>query len=229
MSSPAIKRTANRTEEKKAASSEPLVVLTIGHSTRTLGQFIKMLRAHAVTCVVDVRTVPRSRHNPQFNKTSLPGSLKKGGLRYVHMPGLGGLRHAKRDSANVGWRNASFRGYADYMQTPEFEQNLKEVIHLAVTERIALMCAEAVPWRCHRSLIGDALLVRGIRVEDIMSETRAQTHTLTSFAKVRRMKIKYPSETDGTAAKHASRAVSRRNSKVAKRPNKCARRSTVRL
>ena len=207
MSVPVIKRRINRSENKKGVTAQPLVVLTIGHSTRTLGQFITLLEAHAVTCVVDVRTMPRSRHNPQFNKTALPGSLKKAGLRYVHMPGLGGLRHARRDSVNVGWRNASFRGYADYMQTPEFEENLNEVIDLAARERIALMCAEAVPWRCHRSLIGDALLVRGIRVEDIMSETRAQTHALTSFAKVRGYRIKYPAETGRTVAKNASRAV----------------------
>jgi uncharacterized protein (DUF488 family) len=169
-------------------------ILTIGHSTRTLDEFIRLLQAHAVSRVVDVRTVPRSRHNPQFNKTSLPGSLKKAGLEYVHLPELGGLRHARRDSINVGWRNASFRGYADYMQTPEFEQGLKELIQLANQDRIALMCAEAVPWRCHRSLIADALLVRGVRTEDIMSTTRRQVHALTPFAKVRRTRITYPVE-----------------------------------
>ncbi len=121
------------------------VVLTIGHSTRPLDEFVGLLRAHGVTRVVDVRTVPRSLHNPQFNKVSLRGSLKKAGLGYVHMPGLGGLRHAKRDSINMGWRNASFRGYADYMQTPEFEESLNELIQLANQDRIALTCAEAVP------------------------------------------------------------------------------------
>ena len=168
------------------------IVLTIGHSTRTLEEFISLLQAHAVTRVVDVRTVPRSRHNPQFNKDSLPGSLKKVGLGYVHMPGLGGLRHAQPDSLNTGWRNASFRGYADYMQTPEFEQSLEELIQWANQDQIALMCAEAVPWRCHRSLIADALLVHGIRTEDIMSPTRRQVHTLTPFAKVRGTEITYP-------------------------------------
>ena len=158
--------------------------MTIGHSTRTLDGFIRLLQAHSVSRLVDVRTVPRSRHNPQFNKTSLPGSLKKAGLEYTYMPGLGGLRHAHRDSVNMGWRNASFRGYADYMQTAEFEQSLNEMIQLANQGRIALMCAEAVPWRCHRSLIADALLIRGIRTEDIMSATRRQVHTLTPFAKV---------------------------------------------
>ena len=160
------------------------IIMTIGHSTRTLDGFIRLLQAHSVSRLVDVRTVPRSRHNPQFNKTSLPGSLKKAGLEYTYMPGLGGLRHAHRDSVNMGWRNASFRGYADYMQTAEFEQSLNEMIQLANQGRIALMCAEAVPWRCHRSLIADALLIRGIRTEDIMSATRRQVHTLTPFAKV---------------------------------------------
>jgi uncharacterized protein (DUF488 family) len=170
------------------------LVMTIGHSTRTVEEFIHLLRVHGVTCAVDVRTVPRSAHNPQFNKTSLPRSLNKGGLKYVHMPGLGGLRHAKRASPNAGWRNASFRGYADYMQTPEFAESLEEAIRLAKQDRIVLMCAEALPWRCHRSLIADALLVRGIRTEDIMSATRRQVHTLTPFAQVRGTTIAYPAE-----------------------------------
>src|SRR5580700_11472770 len=170
------------------------LVMTIGHSTRTIEEFIHLLRAHGATCVVDVRTVPRSAHNPQFNKTSLERRLEKFGLKYVHLPGLGGLRHAKLDSPNAGWRNASFRGYADYMQTAEFEQSLKKLIRLAKPGRIALMCAEAVPWRCHRSLIEDALLVRGIRTEDIMSPTRRTVHSLTPFAKVRGGTVTYPSD-----------------------------------
>jgi len=180
---------------KRMPRPEPSpIVLTIGHSTRTLEEFICLLQAHGARRVVDVRSVPRSLRNPQFNKTSLPESLKKAGLGYVHMPGLGGLRHAARDSINTGWRNASFRGYADYMQTPEFDKSLEKLIQLANQDRIALMCAEAVPWRCHRSLIADALLVRGIRTEDIMSPTRRQVHTLTPFARVRRTTITYPSE-----------------------------------
>jgi uncharacterized protein (DUF488 family) len=170
------------------------LVLTIGHSTHTREEFIGLLQAHAAARVVDVRTIPRSRHNPQFNKDSLPASLKKAGLGYVHMPGLGGLRHAMADSVNMGWRNASFRGYADYMQTPEFGQNIKELIRLAKHEQIAIMCAEAVPWRCHRSLIADALLVRGIRAENIMSLTHRPVHTLTPFARVRGTTITYPTE-----------------------------------
>ena len=169
-----------------------LLVMTIGHSTHTLEEFIRVLQAHGATRVVDVRTIPGSRRNPQFNKASLSASLENAGLGYVHLPGLGGLRHAKRDSINAGWRNASFRGYADYMQTPEFGQSLDELVQLAHQERIVLMCAEAVPWRCHRSLIADALLVRGIRVEDIMSATRRQAHTLTPFAEVRGGVITYP-------------------------------------
>ena len=185
------------------------IVLTIGHSTRTLEEFIGLLQRHAVSRVIDVRTVPRSRHNPQFNKASLPGSLKKAGLSYVHLPGLGGLRDARRDSLNLGWHNASFRGYADYMQTPEFEKSLEELVQWAKQDRIALMCAEAVPWRCHRSLIADALLVRGIRTEDIMSPTRRQVHTLTPFAKVRGTTITYPTEASRSTRKKPSAKRSR--------------------
>ena len=192
------------------------VVLTIGHSTRTLDEFIGLLRAHAVTRVVDVRTVPRSRHNPQFNKDSLPASLKEAGLAYVHMPGLGGLRHAKRDSLNAGWRNASFRGYADYMQTPEFEQNLERLIELSTKERIAIMCAEAVPWRCHRSLIGDALTVRGIRAEDIMSLTRRQVHAITPFARVDGTEVTYPAQ-DSQPRAAPKRATPARKKATSKR------------
>jgi len=197
------------------AVSSP-VVLTIGHSMRTLDEFIALLQAHGVSCVADVRTVPRSRHNPQFNKTSLPRSLKKAELGYVHLPGLGGLRHAKRDSPNMGWRNTSFRGFADYMQTPEFEQSLAELIQLAKQKRIALMCAEAVPWRCHRSLIADALLVRGIRTEDIMSPIRRTVHTLTPFAKVRGTAITYPAEvsTDNSEKLASKRSAPRQSKKL---------------
>ena len=194
------------------------LVLTIGHSTRTLEEFIALLQAHGVTRVVDVRTVPRSRYVPQFNKDSLPESLKKDGLRYVHMPGLGGLRHAKRDSLNMGWRNSSFRGYADYMQTAEFEQSLEELIHLANHDRIALMCAEAVPWRCHRSLIADALLVHGLRVEDIMTLTHRQAHMLTPFAKVSGATITYPIDTTEDAQSSSRSKMPGRGSSKKARP-----------
>jgi len=175
------------------AEFSPLI-MTIGHSTHTLDEFVGLLTAHGAACVADVRTVPRSRHNPQFNRDALPVSLKEAGIGYVHMPGLGGLRHVKSDSLNAGWRNASFRGYADYMQTPEFKESLDELIRLASRERIVLMCAEAVPWRCHRSLIADALLVRGIRTEHIMSATHRQVHKLTPFAKVCGVTITYPAD-----------------------------------
>jgi uncharacterized protein (DUF488 family) len=168
------------------------LVMTIGHSTRTLSEFIRLLESHGVTRVVDVRTVPRSRHNPHFDKKSLPRALKRAGLGYIHLPGLGGLRHAKRDSRNVGWRNLSFRGYADYMQTPEFELSLRRLIHLAQGGLVAVMCAEAVPWRCHRSLIADALTIKGWLVRDIMSRTSATKHRPTPFLKVRKGQLIYP-------------------------------------
>ena len=207
------------------AESSP-IILTVGHSTHTLDEFIRLLQAHAVTRIVDVRTIPRSRHNPQFNKASLPQALKKAGLAYVHLPGLGGLRHAKRDSSNMGWRNTSFRGYADYMQTPEFEQSLEELIQLAKQDRLALMCAEAVPWRCHRSLIADALLVRGIRTEDIMSPIRRQVHSLTPFAKVCGTTITYPAEAQRNTRRKSppkrSRLQSIEKYEVRKRPPSCS-------
>jgi uncharacterized protein (DUF488 family) len=171
---------------------ESLVALTIGHSTRTIEEFVRLLQAHAVTRVVDVRTVPRSRHNPQFDRDTLPASLKTTAIGYTHMAELGGLRRATRDSINTGWRNASFRGYADYMQTAEFNEAIEGLIRLMSQGRIVVMCAEAVPWRCHRSLIADALLVRGIRSEEIVSSTRTRVHVLTSFAKVDGSRIFYP-------------------------------------
>jgi uncharacterized protein (DUF488 family) len=169
-----------------------ILVLTIGHSTRPIEEFLNLLRAHAVACVADVRTVPKSRYNPQFAKDALSASLEAAGIGYIHMPELGGLRHTTASSINTGWRNASFRGYADYMQSPDFARGLDDLIARAGSERVAIMCAEAVPWRCHRSLIADALLVRGIAVEHIMSATRANAHALTPFAKVRGKQITYP-------------------------------------
>jgi uncharacterized protein (DUF488 family) len=169
-----------------------LVVFTIGHSTRALEEFIRLLKAHDVRRVIDVRTIPRSRHNPQFNRDQLSPALHSARLHYRHMPGLGGLRHAQRDSVNAGWRNAGFRGYADYMQTSAFEESLAECIDLATCERVVLMCAEAVPWRCHRSLIADALLVRGIDVREIASGIRTRAHALTPWALVNGTTITYP-------------------------------------
>jgi uncharacterized protein (DUF488 family) len=171
--------------------SQP-VVLTVGHSTRPLEEFIELLMAHSVSQLIDVRTVPRSRHNPQFNRDTLPIALEGAGIRYGHAPGLGGFRHTHPASQNTGWRNLSFRGYADYMQTLEFAQNLADLIEQAMRERIALMCAEAVPWRCHRSLIADALVAHGIRTQEIISATRLQNHALTPFARVAGTAITYP-------------------------------------
>jgi uncharacterized protein (DUF488 family) len=167
-------------------------VLTVGHSTRPIGDFIVLLQAHGVQRVVDVRTVPKSRRNPQFGQDLLPGALAAAGIGYTHMPALGGLRRPRGDSPNAGWRNASFRGYADHMQTPQFSEALEAVIALGKEQRVALMCAEAVPWRCHRSLIADALLVRGIPSEDIASATRLTPHKLTAFARVQGTQITYP-------------------------------------
>jgi uncharacterized protein (DUF488 family) len=176
-----------------AHPAEP-VVLTVGHSTRPLDEFITLLQAHGVERLVDVRTVPRSRHNPQFNRDTLPAALASHGIGYEHDAGLGGLRHTHAGSLNTGWRNLSFRGYADYMQTPGFAESLSRLVTTARRERIAIMCAEALPWRCHRSLIGDALLVRGLRVEDILNHARTQEHQLTRFARVDGLTITYPPE-----------------------------------
>ena len=142
--------------------------------------------------VADVRTVPRSRHNPQFNRETLPQALKTVGLGYVHLPGLGGWRSPRADSPNQGWRSPAFRGYADYMLTPEFEQHLEALVELARRARVALMCAEALPWRCHRSLIADALLVRGIDVEHIMGRESSQPHRLNPMARVEGRRLTYP-------------------------------------
>jgi uncharacterized protein (DUF488 family) len=167
-------------------------LLTIGHSTHPMEKFIEILRAHGVECVVDIRTVPRSRRNPQFEQQSLSASLPASGIDYVHMPGLGGLRRARKDSINTAWQNASFRGYADYMQTPEFSFALARLMELAEPRRVAIMCAESVPWRCHRSLVADALTARGAAVEHIMSAASRKPHTITSFAHIEGAEVTYP-------------------------------------
>jgi uncharacterized protein (DUF488 family) len=169
-----------------------VVIFTIGHSTRSTDEFIRLLKAHRVQRVIDVRTITRSRHNPQFNRDQLSPALHRVKIHYRHLPGLGGLRHARPNSTNTGWRNASFRGYADYIQTPEFEDSLASCIDLAKQERVVLMCAEAVPWRCHRSLIADALLVRGIETSEITSGIRTRSHSLTPWARVEGTHVTYP-------------------------------------
>jgi uncharacterized protein (DUF488 family) len=177
-----------------------MTISTIGHSTHPIEEFVRMLEAHGIRQLVDVRTIPRSRRNPQFNRENLPASLESAGIGYRHMPGLGGLRHARKDSVNTGWRNASFRGYADYMQTTEFYENLNQLIQIAAEAPTAIMCAEAVPWRCHRSLIADALVARGIPVLEILSATKAQRHALTQFAKVDGQTLTYPPGADSEAS-----------------------------
>lgn len=170
-------------------------MLTIGHSTRALEDFLALLEAHGVQQLVDVRTAPRSRHNPQFNRETLPDALGSAGIGYTHMPELGGLRRPWRDSPNTGWRTPGFRGFADYMQTPDFEAALGKLIEMAAHHRTAIMCAEAVPWRCHRSIISDALVVRGVPVEHILNAGSAHPHALTPFARVEGTHVTYPSET----------------------------------
>jgi uncharacterized protein (DUF488 family) len=178
---------------------QKLTIFTIGHSTRQIEEFIELLRLNGVERVIDIRTVPKSRHNPQFNRETLGLALRNHKIGYVHLKKLGGLRRGRRDSINLGWHNASFRGFADYMQTPEFVEGLERVIKLAKSKPSVLMCAEAVPWRCHRSLVADALLVRGIQVKDIVNRASPRPHKLTPFAKVHGMQITYPADESGSA------------------------------
>jgi uncharacterized protein (DUF488 family) len=173
------------------AMDKPLI-RTVGHSTRPVDAFIEILEAHGIKRLIDVRTIPKSRYNPQYNREALERSLRDAGIGYEHMKALGGLRHPRKDSQNMGWRNESFRGYADYMQTPEFESALNALGEAATHEAVAIMCAEAVPWRCHRSLISDALSARGYPVEHIMSATKSNPHTITSFARVEGTSVVYP-------------------------------------
>jgi len=170
------------------------VVHTIGHSTRPADEFVGLLAAHGIQTLVDVRTIPRSRHNPQYNGDALATTLADHGIAYVHAPELGGLRKPRPDSINLGWRNTSFRGYADYMQTPPFDSAIDALVARAEHDPTAIMCAEAVPWRCHRSLVADALVARGIEAREIVSETRATSHKLTPFARVDGTRVTYPPE-----------------------------------
>ena len=155
-----------------------------------------MLRAHGVRELIDVRTIPRSRHNPQFNRAELAKALRRSGFRYEHMPELGGLRRPRPDSVNTAWRNEGFRGFADYMQTPGFDAAIERLAGRARRRRVAVMCAEAVPWRCHRSLIADALIARGFSVEEIESATRTRPREMTAFARVEGARVRYPPPPD---------------------------------
>jgi uncharacterized protein (DUF488 family) len=170
------------------------LICTIGHSNRSIEDFIGLLRQNGIACLIDIRTVPKSRHNPQFGQDELSVSLGAADIEYRYLRGLGGLRHPRKDTPNGGWRNLSFRGYADYMQTEEFAANVETVRELGRERPCVLMCAEAVPWRCHRSLVGDALLVRGVQVEDIIDARQRKPHKLTPFARVDGLQITYPPE-----------------------------------
>jgi uncharacterized protein (DUF488 family) len=181
-------------QDKDSAALPEGAVFTVGHSTLAIQDFISLLKHFGIGQLMDIRTIPRSRHNPQFNDDALAASLKEADISYLHMKSLGGLRHAKKDSPNGGWRNKSFRGYADYMQTGEFKEALDRLITIRQEKRTAIMCAEAVPWRCHRSLVADALLVRGIPAVEILSAHDHRLHKLTPFAEVHGTGITYPPE-----------------------------------
>lgn len=167
-----------------------MALYALGHSTRPLEEFLGILRRHGIATLADIRTVPRSAHNPQYDQPALKSALARGGIGYVHLASLGGLRRSKGENPDTaGWRNRSFRAYADYMQTPEFEAGLAEL--LALPGPVAMMCAEAVPWRCHRSLVADALTARGMPVLQITA-AEALPHRLTPFAEVRGTRVVYP-------------------------------------
>jgi uncharacterized protein (DUF488 family) len=197
--------TSKRTSKDEASSPpsprcamlqnwKPGTVFTIGHSTLPISDFIDILQHYGIETLADIRTVPRSKHNPQFNTDALAESLHGAGISYVHMKDLGGLRHAHKDSPNTGWRNAGFRGYADYMQTEEFEAALERLMAMSRKVRVAIMCAEAVPWRCHRSLVADALGVQDVPVVEVLSKGSSRPHKLTPFAHVTGGHVTYPPE-----------------------------------
>jgi uncharacterized protein (DUF488 family) len=167
---------------------------TIGHSTHSIEEFLALLKGHGVEQIADVRSIPKSRHCPQFNSEVLGGSLRAGGIGYALIKALGGRRHSRKNSINTGWRNASFRGYADYMATPAFGAGLDELSAIAGKCPTAIMCAEAVPWRCHRSLIADAMMLRGWEVLEIVGAQPAKPHKLTPFLQVVDGRLTYPPE-----------------------------------
>jgi uncharacterized protein (DUF488 family) len=167
-------------------------IYTIGHSTRKIDELVYILKKYSVEILVDIRTIPKSKTNPQFNQDNLRSALESQGIGYIHIKGLGGLRRPQKNSINTGWRNPSFRGYADYMQTGEVASSVGELVKIAESKIVAIMCAEAVPWRCHRSLVSDCLLLRGFEVLDIFDEMHAKNHLLTKFATVDGYAITYP-------------------------------------
>jgi uncharacterized protein (DUF488 family) len=182
----------NGDHPEKSADWPRGAIFTIGHSTLPIDRFIGLLQTYGIEELADIRTVPRSRHNPQFNADALSAALRPSRIDYAPMPALGGLRHARKDSPNTGWRNESFRGYADYMQTLAFAEALDKLIAESRERRVAMMCAEAVPWRCHRSLVADALTIRGVPAIDILSNADSRLHELTSFAHVEGTRLTYP-------------------------------------
>jgi uncharacterized protein (DUF488 family) len=173
-----------------------MTVWTIGHGTRRVDELIELLTSQGIGRLTDVRTIPRSRHNPQFNRDRLPDDLVRAGISYVHMPGLGGLRRPRSDSVNLAWRNSGVRGYADYMQTAAFQANLDVLVRQAAGARTAIMCAETVPWRCHRSLLADTLTVNGVAVHHIITAGQTQPHELTAGARPCNGLLTYPGEID---------------------------------
>ncbi len=185
-----------RNESSRCSRYMDKCIYTIGHSTHPIEEFIQILKTYGVEQLVDVRTIPKSRANPQFNEPELKASLEKTGIAYTRLEDLGGLRHTTSTSINTAWKNKSFRGYADYMQTEAFRNGIEALISLAKEKQTAIMCAEAVPWRCHRSLIGDALLIRGFKVEDILGEKSSRPHQLTPWARVDGLQITYPGTAD---------------------------------
>lgn len=189
-----------RGETATAQKLKGVRVYTVGHSTRSLSDFVALLRRFGIERVVDIRSIPRSLHTPQYNRENLAAKLRATEISYVHLKKLGGRRHATKSSINLGWRNKSFRGYADYMQTRAFQEGMERLVSLAKTKTTAVMCAEAVPWRCHRSLVGDALLVRGAKVIDVLGLAKAKAHVLTPFAEVRGRAITYPSDIAASGA-----------------------------
>ena len=181
------------TREPQPSARWPVgTIFTVGHSNVSIEAFLALLRAYDIERLADIRTVPRSRHNPQFNSDALESALAANDKDYRPLPALGGLRHPRKNSPNTGWRNESFRGFADYMQTPSFSEGLEQLIDMSRIRRTAIMCAEAVPWRCHRSLVADALVVRRIVVIEILTQTSWQPHALTSFAHAEGTNITYP-------------------------------------
>jgi uncharacterized protein (DUF488 family) len=191
---PPAERNAHEHPAPATAHWPKNAIFTLGHSTLPIEVFIRLLETYGIERLMDIRAIPRSRHNPQFNDAALAAGLAAEHIEYVHVPALGGLRRPAKESPNTGWRNPAFRGYADYMQTKAFQDAIEELIHMSLDKRVAIMCAEAVPWRCHRSLVADALCVRGLPVIEILSETSYQMHELTPFAEVKGMQITYPPE-----------------------------------